>query len=581
MQKTKRFFIYTFFVLFASVFYGYSQTKPADRQNIDKFGTYFYQGVLESNLAHYAEAFDLLNYCYRIDSTNAALQFQLSRLYYALDNEEKATELLKRAYRTEPANQVYAEGLATMYMARNNYAEAIDIYKKLVRLYPNQEVLTLKLADLYRRSGDIEGAIKAYDRLQEVTATTPMEDLKFTDIKVQLYQMTDDEAAIVREYKAMMGKYPDIPDFAIRLAQIYLERNKLAEAKEILDFLTEKGETGSQYYLALTQYYLKNNMPREAFNKMRMILGDNDIEVNQKVLLLMRFLGQDKDKEHKPKKEYNILFEELMQLYPEEYSIPFAYSQVLAMQGNNAEAVRIMEKVTHLNPAHNLAWDFLLQNALQNQDYERVVKLSEQALQHIPHHSLYYLYGSGAYIAQKKYKEAKLFLLKGVETLGNSDSAGLSDIYGQLGDISGEMGQHTEQFGYYEKALEFNPENVAVLNNYAYELTKMKGADLSKAERMAATTVRIEPENPIFLDTYGWVFFCRGNYSLAKLYLQKAVDKSEEEPDADILEHLGDCYYKLDKVEDAVTYWKKAKERRDGKTPLLDKKIKEKKYFEK
>jgi len=61
-----------------------------------------------------------------------------------------------------------------------------------------------------------------------------------------------------------------------------------------------------------------------------------------------------------------------------------------------------------------------------------------------------------------------------------------------------------------------------VLNNYAYHLAT-HGGDLTKAEQMSAVTIREQPNNPVYLDTYGWILHLKGQDELAKFYLNKAL----------------------------------------------------------
>ena len=89
-----------------------------------------------------------------------------------------------------------------------------------------------------------------------------------------------------------------------------------------------------------------------------------------------------------------------------------------------------------------------------------------------------------------------------------------------------------------------------------------------------------EPDNATYLDTYAWIFFKQGNYSLARIYLQNALDKTKE-PSAELFEHYGDILFMLGEVDEAVTYWQKALEAGSESAELLQKKIKNKKYIEK
>ena len=88
----------------------------------------------------------------------------------------------------------------------------------------------------------------------------------------------------------------------------------------------------------------------------------------------------------------------------------------------------------------------------------------------------------------------------------------------------------------YERAIELDPYNMVVLNNYAYHLAT-HGGDLQKAEAMSAITIRQDPDNPVFLDTYGWILHLQGQDELAKFYLMKAMQNETEETSEDIRKH--------------------------------------------
>jgi tetratricopeptide (TPR) repeat protein len=74
---------------------------------------------------------------------------------------------------------------------------------------------------------------------------------------------------------------------------------------------------------------------------------------------------------------------------------------------------------------------------------------------------------------------------------------------------------------------------------------------------MSAQTIKAEPNNATFLDTYAWIFFVEGNYSLAKIYGKQAIDNGGD-ANADVLEHYGDILYMSGNHDEAVTWWQKS-----------------------
>lgn len=103
----------------------------------------------------------------------------------------------------------------------------------------------------------------------------------------------------------------------------------------------------------------------------------------------------------------------------------------------------------------------------------------------------------------------------------------------------------------YDQAFKYYPDNVLLLNNYAYFLSE-RGIKLKEALEMSRKTVEKEPENSSYLDTYGWIYYKLKDYKNAKKYIEQAVKIGSN---AVLLEHLGDVYEGMDDIEHAIRYW--------------------------
>ena len=127
-------------------------------------------------------------------------------------------------------------------------------------------------------------------------------------------------------------------------------------------------------------------------------------------------------------------------------------------------------------------------------------------------------------------------------------------------------------------------DNIGCLNNYAYYLSEL-GEQLDKAEQMSYRTIKAEPKNATYLDTYAWILFMQKRYSEAKIYIDQTL-QNDTDTSAVLLEHAGDIYYHTGAVEEAVSYWQQALERASDNSELkgerkqvLIRKIKLKKYL--
>ncbi len=99
-------------------------------------------------------------------------------------------------------------------------------------------------------------------------------------------------------------------------------------------------------------------------------------------------------------------------------------------------------------------------------------------------------------------------------------------------------------------------QNALINNNYAYSLSE-RNLQLDRALQMIEIAMAADSSNSSYLDTYGWIYFKLGNYNKAYYYIQKAIGV-DGEGNAELLEHLGDVLYMLDRKEEAIDYWEKA-----------------------
>ena len=146
-----------------------------------------------------------------------------------------------------------------------------------------------------------------------------------------------------------------------------------------------------------------------------------------------------------------------------------------------------------------------------------------------------------------------------------------------IADIYHELGNKEKMYEYYDRVLRNDPENLYVLNNYAYFLSE-EGLRLEEALKMSAITIEKEPKNVTYLDTYAWILYKLGRYKDAKKWMEK-VFSYDKYPQGINFEHYGDILYKLGDTEKAVQNWKKAK-KRGNTSEFIDQKIKYEKIYE-
>jgi len=207
-----------------------------------------------------------------------------------------------------------------------------------------------------------------------------------------------------------------------------------------------------------------------------------------------------------------------------------------------------------------------IENMLENN--EGVYQRSTEALNYFNDKPLLFLFKGSAAMQLGKNEEAVESFEEGMGLAENNLPLTVQ-FYSMLAEAWNNLGRHEKSDEYFEKALQIEPENVMILNNYGYYLS-LREVELEKAEKMSLVTILAEPENYTYLDTYAWILYKAGKREQALEYIEKAV-RFGGEGDPDILEHNGDILYALERKEEAVKYWKMAIDAGSESTELEEK----------
>ena len=110
----------------------------------------------------------------------------------------------------------------------------------------------------------------------------------------------------------------------------------------------------------------------------------------------------------------------------------------------------------------------------------------------------------------------------------------------------------------YESFLKEDPNSGFAANATAYLLSEISDSkrDLERALGLAKRALIVQPNDPSFLDTLGWVHYRMENYKLAIGPLEQALMQA---PDSAIFNyHLGMVFYKLGQSQEARVRLEKA-----------------------
>jgi tetratricopeptide (TPR) repeat protein len=99
------------------------------------------------------------------------------------------------------------------------------------------------------------------------------------------------------------------------------------------------------------------------------------------------------------------------------------------------------------------------------------------------------------------------------------------------------LGRFDESAALFESMLESDPRDAVVANYLGYSLAD-RGEELDRALELIEIAVEVDPDNPAYLDSLGWVHYRLGHLSEAERWLRRAVELGGN--DGTILAHLGE-----------------------------------------
>ena len=550
-----------------------------------KFDYFFHEAVRQKGLDNLEEAFELYSHCLEIDSTSAATLYELGKFHMYLGQADKGESFLRKAMQTEPGNYWYKETLAGYYQRKGETEKGIAVIEEMVEQFPSRLEPLMALVDLYNRSQNYEKVIHTLDRLEKLDGKSEQISME----KFRMYLAMDDIEHAFAEIENLAKEYPYEMRYLTMLGDVYLENGKEEEAYSTFQQVLSAEPGYAPAMLSMATYYNKTGQDSLYRLQLDSLLLNQKVESATKVNI-MRQLIMRSERGDKDSTQIVGLFNSMLAQEQENADVAMLAAQYLLSKRMDEEAKPVLQQVVDIDPENKPARLQLLSFAISKEDLDEVIRLCAPAVEYMPEALEFYYYWGIAHYQKKQHDEALEVFKKGVRQVdANSDKNMVSDFYSIMGDLYHIRKMNVEAYEAYDSALVYKPDNVGALNNYAYYLS-VERKDLDKAEEMSYRTVKAEPTNSTYLDTYAWILFEKGKYAEARIYIDQAILNGGDKSSV-VMEHGGDIYYQVGEPEKALEYWKQAEklaeesaddenEARDEKElKLLKKKIANKKYY--
>ncbi len=551
-------------------------SSVATRQNDEKFNLYYLESVVQREKGNATAQFDLLKRALEIRPDAPEALFDLAQVasQNGIMETARIEALYKKAIEKSPANTFYLETFGKYEMKTGNFKEAIPIFDKLTQNELKRVAAYQMLVAIYERQQDFDNMSATLDKWEKAEGSS--EELQNMKMRT-CFQMKHYEEGF-RIADRLIRENPDNDYYPIACAEAYLQKDDTASAWKTYEkaVTANPGSLSAQLFRVYYFQHTQNEpMLLEACESV--ILSEqqpSELRVSMAQSLISNLKGT--------KQENRIarIFRQLWQQPMNDTKLPELYGQYLASKNAPDTAfIPCMKKILEVDPTNESARLTLIQDRLNNRDYKAAADMCNEGLKYNPRKLLYYHIGGGALFQQRRMAESLQMFSKGRPYIAaTKDKEIVSGFYASYADALHESGKHREAYACYDSALVYNPSNVVCLNNYAYFLS-LAEERLDLAEQMSARALKIEPDNPTYIDTYAWILFVRKDYEQARAYIEQALKLiKNEKDDASLYEHAGDIYIQLGRKKEARQAWKKALQLGSSSTTLRQK-IKKSKYI--
>lgn len=549
--------------------------KPLSYNDSQRLKAFYYEAVSQQSQQHYDAAFDLLRKCLSIDPQASEVYFSLAAYYGELHNDSMAMFCMRKAVDLSPSNDTYLERLAITLINSRQFEEAAHAYEQLFQNNRSRSDVLNVLLQLYNQQRDYEKMLETLDRIERIEGNS--EQLALARMRV--FSLQGDKEKEYGTLKNLSEQYPHDMNYRIMTGNWLLQNGQDEDALNEYNYVLQQEPDNQAVQLSLIDYYRTTGADSMANVLQEKMLVNPSTEANTK-LTLMRKVVSDNEQSGGDSTEVLDLFHRILAQPQRTSDMTELYAAYMSLKKMPQDTINgVLKDVLKIAPDNAGIRLQLLQSLWEKKTYDEVISQSKAGVAYNPDNMLFYYFLGMAYSQKDQHDEALETFRQGVSQINeDSNKEIVSDFYAIMGDLLHEKGKIEEAFAAYDSCLHWKSDNLTALNNYAYYLSVLN-RDLSKAEQMSYKTIKAEPTNATYLDTYAWILFMQERYTEAKIYIDQTIQYDKEPSDV-VLEHAGDIYAMNKDFDKALDYWNKSL-KAGNTSKLLLRKIKSKKYIEK
>jgi len=472
-------------------------------------------------------------------------------------------------------------GLAQLYVRHSKTDKAEETLRNIET--SSQDKTTVirartALAKLRLAAGDRKGAGEMADKVLAEDASNA--GALVIRARLQLEDGKRNEA--IANLRQVLRDSPSETEALSLIAQAHLQGGDLDLAAENLRLLLTSDPKNDEARMMLARIYVRQRNPEKAIELVNEVLERQPkmvaaLRLREEILLAQRKIqpamenaqrmlkvdGEEArgyvaiGRVHQIDGRHVEALEAFRKAYAEDETLLAALTGIVQSQlalKQPDEAVILLQKVIAASPKNVYAHNMLGEVYAFKKVTEKAEAAFLEAAQLRQDWNLPYLNLSRLMVAESKPDKAIEILQRGLQKIPDDATLKLTLASTQqtAKDIDGAMDT-------YRSLLEINPKLDVAANNLAALIADYKYSDPKNLDDALDLAQRFQgSDNPFYLDTLGWLHYRKGDYSLAVVFISKALENRPDHPQLNF--HLGMAQYKTGNTEEAKRFLKKAVE---------------------
>jgi tetratricopeptide (TPR) repeat protein len=521
-------------LIFNNVYCQNNEVTLQKSENDYEYNYAFIEATKQVVNKNYIQALNIYQRCFEYNPGSAALNFQLSKLYYLFGKQNEAIYHARKAVEIDKNNKWYLINLLNIYQSANQIDSALKVNYRLIDIEKENLSNLLNIAILYQIKKEYKKALEIYERIEEEN-----NGIKETYInKYNIFRNFNKNKKALKELKDGLGNIPGNNEILKLIAEFYRDKKKYNRANIIYNNLLEN-DNNIYNYFSYIEFLIKSKNQEKALYEIKHLIENKSYQTNQIIFNIIRLIENTSNSY-----ENKILFDKvvniLYEINKDDVNVLRFYVDYEIKEKNYEKASDKIKTLINIEENNYNYWEQLLfiENYLKR--YENVLKFSERAIELFKNQPVLYIY-RGLAFQQLNEQEKAIDILEKGKNINENGNLQLQ-FYILLAESYYKIKDYENSFKNFEKALNVDENNIVLRNNYAYYLA-LQEKELEKAEKLSKYTIERDKKNFIYIDTYAFIMFKLNNLKEAKYYIKKAIKyggKSNEE----IIEHYNQIMQK-------------------------------------